>query len=278
MTKPMKTTTENDDAFFREYTAQDAIVKYTKATAGVGISYLLEHDYKDVYLKSLTTLPSETRNSGIRMLEFGCGAGMNLIHFISVLGKEGIRIEKAVGTDFSPVLIEAAKREARSYLEDGVANGLEFKVARNETLLKDLSISGNGFKGEFHFVFGVNTIRYCHAAGKELECARDIFDLLVPGGVCVAIDMNDQYPCFRSDIKSRLLNKREEECVVPSLEAYGRPFEKTGFEILRKEHFCWIPHSAGVLMCRLFAALSPLLNVVAKSRAMRSLVVARKPK
>jgi SAM-dependent methyltransferase len=278
MTKPMKTTTENDDAFFREYTAQDAIVKYTKATAGVGISYLLDHDYKDVYLKSLTTLPSETRNSGIRMLEFGCGAGMNLIHLISVLGKEGIRIEKAVGTDFSPVLIEAAKREARSYLEDGVANGLEFKVARNETLLKDLSISGNGFKGEFHFVFGVNTIRYSHAAEKELECARDIFDLLVPGGVCVAIDMNDRYPCFRSDIKSRLLNKREEECVVPSLEAYGRPFEKTGFEILRKEHFCWIPHSAGVLMCRLFAALSPLLNVVAKSRAMRSLVVARKPK
>ena len=116
MTKPMKTTTENDDAFFREYTAQDAIVKYTKATAGVGISYLLDHHYKDVYLKALTTLPSETRNSAIRMLEFGCGAGMNLIHLISVLGKEGIRIEKAVGTDFSPVLKYSLERRSLTEL------------------------------------------------------------------------------------------------------------------------------------------------------------------
>lgn len=37
---------ENNDVFFREYTSQDAIAKYTRATAGFGISYLLDHYYK----------------------------------------------------------------------------------------------------------------------------------------------------------------------------------------------------------------------------------------
>jgi SAM-dependent methyltransferase len=100
------------DAFFREYTSHEAIVKYTRATAGFGISYLLDHDYKAVYLEALGRLSEETRHRGIRMLEFGCGGGMNLIHLMAVLNQEGIKVEKATGTDFSPVLIEAAKREA----------------------------------------------------------------------------------------------------------------------------------------------------------------------
>jgi hypothetical protein len=50
------------DSFFREYTSQDAILKYTKATAGFGISYLLDHDYKAVFLTSLS-LPTGRWNS-----------------------------------------------------------------------------------------------------------------------------------------------------------------------------------------------------------------------
>jgi SAM-dependent methyltransferase len=275
----MKTTFMDSNAFFREYTSHEAIVKYTRATAGFGISYLLDHDYKKVYLEALGHLPKETRQRGIRMLEFGCGGGMNLIHLMAVLNQEGIRVEKATGTDFSPVLIEAAKREAKNHLGDNYSSGLEFKVARNETLIKDLSASGEKTRpeGTFHFILGVNTIRYCHAAKKELDCARDIFKLLVPGGLCVAIDMNNRYPCFRSDLKNRLRRQKEEECYVPSLDEYAAPFQKAGFELLRKEHFCWIPHSGGESMCRLFSMLSPLLNTVARSRAMRSLVVARKP-
>src|SRR4029453_1107014 len=38
------------EAFFRQYTSHVEILKYTKATAGFGINYLLEHDYKTVYL------------------------------------------------------------------------------------------------------------------------------------------------------------------------------------------------------------------------------------
>jgi SAM-dependent methyltransferase len=134
-------------------------------------------------------------------------------------------------------------------------------------------------ENSFDFIIGVNTIRYCHRAGKQLDCARDVFHLLAPGGVCVVIDMNDRFPAFRSALKNKLRgkSKREEECYLPSLEEYTAPFRQVGFEVLRTEHFCWIPHSAGRFMTGLLRSLSPALNTVARSRAMRSLVVARKP-
>jgi SAM-dependent methyltransferase len=270
------------DAFFREYTSQDAIVKYTRVTAGFGVNYLLEHDYKQVYLEALSRLPQEFRQQGIRMLEFGCGGGMNLLHLVSVLSKEGVHIQKAIGTDFSPVLIEAARRDAKNYLGGDEQQKLEFHVVNNEHMLADLSISAgvgqDELKNSFHFALGVNTIRYCHAARRELECARDIFDLLEPGGMCVVIDMNSKFPCFRSDLKSKWSRQEEEECYVPTLEEYTAPFVTAGFEVLRSTHFCWVPHSSGRLMCRFFSLISPVLDVVAPSRAMRSLVVSRKPR
>src|SRR5688572_14817636 len=105
-----------DKVFLDEYTSHDAILKYTRATAGYGVSYLLDHEYKDVYCQAIELLPVETRRRGIRILEYGCGAGMNLVHLISVLKQEGITVSRAVGTDFSPVLIDAAKNEAKQYL------------------------------------------------------------------------------------------------------------------------------------------------------------------
>jgi SAM-dependent methyltransferase len=267
--------------FFKEYTSPEAISKYTRATAGYGIGYLLEHDYKAIYLQALELLPRDRKERGIRILEFGCGGGMNLLHFMSVLRQQGIRVEKAVGTDFSPVLIEAARRDAQHCLGASELQRLEFHAAKNESLLNDLSNSlkkeKSSLQGAFDFVFGVNTIRYCHDAGNELDCARDIFNLLAPGGVCVVIDMNNRFPLFRSDLENRFRRHKEEECYVPSLEEYVEPFIKTGFELVRKEHFCWVPHSAGKFLSGVMRRLSPILDLVAPSRAMRSLVVARKP-
>jgi len=94
------------DAFFRQYTSHGEILKYTKATAGFGINYLLEHDYKTVYLNALNFLPWETRKHGIRILEFGCGGGMNLLHLISMLNSQGIRVANALGTATREVLYE----------------------------------------------------------------------------------------------------------------------------------------------------------------------------
>ena len=269
------------DAFFRQYTSRDEILKYTKATAGCGISYLLDHDYKTVYLEALQSLSPALRREGIRVLEFGCGAGMNLLHLFSVLRQTGFNVVSAVGTDFSPAMVETAKREAQDHLPEDDVRKIEFHVARNETIIADLSaatgMQRSSFLNSFHFVLGVNTVRYCHAANREMDNARDIFDLLVPGGVCVVIDMNNRFPLFRSDLKNRLRWEKEEQCYVPSLEEYTGPFAKGGFEILKSEHFCWVPHSAGKRMTTFFILMSPVLNTLAKSRAMRSLVMARKP-
>jgi SAM-dependent methyltransferase len=272
----------HNDAFWREYTSQDAVLKYSRITAGSGISYLLDHDYGAVYLQSLRLLPTDVRPRGIRMLEFGCGAGMNLLHLVASLGREGIQVERAVGSDFSPILIEAAGREAKNYLGYEDQRKVRFCVARNETLVDDLSAalgeSRSGLENSFHFIFGVNTIRYCHRAKKQLECAQAIFDLLAPGGACVVIDMNNRFPLFRSELNNLFSGrKRVDERYLPSLEELAAPFADTGFEVLRREHFCWIPHSSGPFTVGFLKWLTPVLNSVARSRAMRSLVVSRKP-
>ena len=274
-------TTTTNDAFLAEYTSRNAIFTYSRATAGLGISYLLDHEYRDVYLQALRLLPGGVLEQGIRVLEFGCGAGMNLLHLLEVLRREGINVVRALGTDFSPILIETARAEAKNYLEQQQREKIQFCVARNETLIADITASAGlartTLADSFHFILGVNTIRYCHAISKELENARDIFSLLAPGGICVVIDMNNRFPVFRSDVRNWFRLHKEEECYVPSLEEYALPFAQTGFELIRQEHFCWIPHSAGQFRLRLMKAMSPILNRVAKSRAMRSLVVARKP-
>jgi SAM-dependent methyltransferase len=280
MTKDTASVTEAE-AFFREYTSGAAIAKYSRATAGCGINYLLDHDYKEIYLKALRLLPAEIQQGGIRILEFGCGAGMNLLHLIPLLTEEGINVTGAVGTDFSPVLIETAKREAKACLPERERRKLEFHIAKNETLMDDVSASIGKAKSElessFHFVLGVNTIRYSHAAKTEMDTVQTIFNLLTPGGVCVVIDMNNRFPFFRTELRNRLRWKKKLECYIPSLEEYTAPFITAGFEVLRSDHFCWVPHSAGKFMTGLFTRLSPALNKIARSRAMRSLVVSRKP-
>lgn len=274
---------QDGDVFFREYTSTDAIRKYTRRTAGYGISHLLDNDYKAVYLEALSHLPAGAKERGLRLLEFGCGGGMNLIHLVALLDREGFRITKAVGTDFSPVLIDAARREAIDYLGKEEQQGLEFYVARNETLLHDLAAASGSqpsqLERSFDFILGVNTIRYSHRSGQQLDCARDLLSLLSPGGICVVIDMNDRFPAFRSALRNKLRGKKEtgEECYLPSLQEYTDPFAKAGFEVLRSEHFCWIPHSAGPLLTGALRGLSPLLRTVAPTRAMRSVVVARRP-
>ena len=274
-------TTVTNDAFLAEYTSRNAIFTYSRATAGLGISYLLDHDYRDVYLQALGLLPAGVVEHGMRVLEFGCGAGMNLLHLVGVLHRKGINVVSALGTDFSPLLIETARAEAKSYLDQQQRGKIQFCVARNETLIGDISVSTGSARttlaDSFHLILGVNTIRYCHAIGKQLENARDIFSLLAPGGICVVIDMNNRFPVFRSDVRNWFRLHKEEECYVPSLEEYALPFAQKGFELIRQEHFCWVPHSAGQFRLQLMKTMSPMLNRVAKSRAMRSLVVARKP-
>jgi 2-polyprenyl-3-methyl-5-hydroxy-6-metoxy-1,4-benzoquinol methylase len=266
--------------FLEEYNSEESVRRYTRETAGSGISYLLDHDYGEIYLEILEKyVPKCRKERGIRLWEFGCGAGMNLLHLISVLERRGITVDCAYGTDFSETLIEAAKREIKNYLTPDQSKKVRFCVARNENLVEDVTkitgIEKSVLLGSFDLVFGVNTIRYSHRLMNENECAREISNLLTENGVCVVIDMNNKFPAFRSRLRDRL-TKEAKAYYLPSLEEYARPFTSAGFEILKKDNFCWIPHSAGRGLTSLMKALTPVLSTLAPSRAMRSLVIGRK--
>lgn len=269
------------DVFLDEYTADEAVQRYGTDTAGYGISYLLEHDYGRIYRRVLTQyLPASTRREGVRLLEFGCGAGMNLIHLVGLAESMNIPVTRAYGADFSPKLIEAARADTARIVAARSRERVEFVVARNETIVNDMAagtgVAPNALLGSFQVVFGVNTFRYCHRMGKEVESARQFFDLLAPGGVCVVIDMNAQFPLFRSKLKPGQYAD-EREVYIPVLEEYVRPLAAVGFEILEARNFCWVPHSAGPLLCRIARVLTPLLDTVVPRYGMRSLVVARRP-
>ena len=266
--------------FLAEYSAEENIRHYMQETAGHGIHYLLEHDYGELYLEAIDRYIAKAKaGKGLRILEFGCGAGMNLLHLVSVLERRGMTVEYAYGTDFSGVLIESAKAEAKKILKPELIEKVRFCVARNENLIADMSRElGQGresLAGSFDLIFGVNTVRYCHRLKNEQDCANGIYELLAEGGVCISIDMNDKFPAFRSQLRN-LLTKAPESTYLPSLDEYTRPFASAGLEILRKDNFCWIPHSAGSLLTAFMRFITPLLNGLGRRYAMRSLVISRK--
>ena len=271
--------------FLEEYRSEQSIRRYTRATAGNGIGFLLDHDYGQIYLDVIHKyLPQSRRRQGIRVWEFGCGGGMNLLHLVSLLERHRVPLDCAYGSDFSDVLVEAANREATRYLPIDRAKLVSFCMARNEDLPGDvakcLGRRGQTLLGSFDLMIGVNTIRYSHRLAKQNACSRGIYELLAPGGVCVVIDMNNKFPAFRSHLRERLHPWRAPKdhlaTYLPTLEEYARPFAAAGFEILRKDNFCWVPHSAGPGLTRVMRVLTPVLNTVARAHAMRSLVIARK--
>lgn len=274
----MATTETMSKKFLNEYNSQEAVRKYSTKTAGKGVTYLLQHDYARVYDQAIDACRAPLGRP-LRVLEFGCGAGMNLLGLVSRLQCQGVPIERAWGTDFSTSLIDTARKDICTFLPVENRDKVSFYVARNERLSADLAIavecSAEELRQSFDLIFGVNTFRYCQRLGNALDCAADIHRLLRPGGVVVMIDMNDRFPVFRSHLRRGVKNR--EEVYLPSLEEHLAPFEAAGFEITAKGHFCWIPHSAGPALTALCRALTPILNWVAPSRAMRSLVIARKP-
>lgn len=274
----MLSTEQLNQSFLDEYTSADAIRKYSKGTAGHGVDYVIEHQYGRIYDDAIRAC-RRTSAAPLRILEFGCGAGMNALGLLSRLARQGVPVEQVFGTDFSDSLVKCATRTAIDSLPRQLAAKVSFHVARNEQLSSDLAASlgrdVSALFGTFDFIFGVNTFRYCNRLGKADECARDILQLLRPGGVCVMIDMNDRFPLFRSNFR-RDGNESREETYLPTLDEYAAPFSKAGFDITTKDNFCWIPHSAGRGLTAVCRALTPILDSTVRSRAMRSLVVATK--
>jgi SAM-dependent methyltransferase len=283
----MSTATNSQDSsrlnanFLEEYSSEESIRRYTRKTAGYGISYLLEHDYGRIYRECIDKyIPQARLKTGIRLWEFGCGGGMNLLHLVSVLGHRGIPVDFACGTDFSDTLVAAATSEANNYVAREQINKLRFVVASNENLVEEgasrLGLGKDELLGSFDLVFGINTIRYAHRLNNVDRCVEGIRGLLREGGICIVIDMNRKFPAFRSRFRECLSKQDEKATLLPTLDEYARPFSAAGFEVLKKENFCWIPHSAGPGLTAGMKALTPILNSLAPNRGMRSLVIARK--
>ena len=268
------------DVFLDEYSRDENIARYVSRTAGAGIAYVLARVYAPIYGKAISAVAAERpAQHAYRVLEYGCGGGMNLLKLIELLESQGRRWERAVGADFSPPMVEAARKEAAEHLPPAWNARITFVTARNETLMADLSRGLGAAREElrrsFDFVVGVNTIRYSHRLGKAEDTVRDLYELLRPGGYSVMIDMNRRFPFFRSRMRDR--RRPRQETYIPSLEEYVRPFRSAGFGIMESGNFCWIPHSARPRMLALCRRASPFLDACFSPFAMRSLVVARRP-
>ena len=75
-------------SFSEEYESDDALRKYSTGTAGYGINYLLEHEYEKVYLDAIRVRLKTSPRTPLRVMEYGCGAGMNLIRLVAQLERE----------------------------------------------------------------------------------------------------------------------------------------------------------------------------------------------
>ena len=271
----------NIDVYMQEYTRDDIIAKYISDTAGAGIAYILQHVYAPVYLRAIRELiAARPAGHNFRVMEYGCGGGMNLLRIAELLRTERAGLERAYGVDFSPPMIEAARKEAQEHLPEDLRSKLTYAVAGNENLASDLCrelrTSRKDLVGTFDLIVGVNTTRYAHRLQREKELSQDIFALLRPGGQTIMIDMNKYFPFFRSRLREGF-PKKGGESYIPSLREYTRPFKDVGFEIKSSRNFCWIPHSANPNLLSLCRTVAPVLDVFCSPVAMRSLVIGRKP-
>jgi len=271
----------NIDVYMQEYTRDDIIAKYISDTAGDGIAYILQHVYAPTYLRAIRDLIARRPDQHqFRIMEYGCGGGMNLLRVMELLRSEGAAIERGYGADFSPPMVEAARKEAAEHLPQALNSKLTYVVAGNENLTGDLcrelSVQKEKMLGTFDLIIGVNTTRYAHRLDRENQLSQDIFELLSPGGQTIMIDMNRYFPFFRSRLKEGFA-PRGDETYIPSLKEYTRPFKAAGFEILESRNFCWIPHSANPNLLAICRRVAPVLDLFCSPLAMRSLVVGRKP-
>ena len=104
----MEKTGQMYEKFLDEYVSEDAVRKYTTETAGYGVTYLLRNDYARIYLNVVDSYLRTSAARPLRLLEFGCGGGMNITRLISLLEEKQVPVECAYGTDFSPRLVQAA--------------------------------------------------------------------------------------------------------------------------------------------------------------------------
>lgn len=269
---------------YRHYDRPETVRRYRRRTAGDGINYLLPNVYGPIFLDQVRAALLDTGAERLRILEFGCGAGMALHHLAERLGKHGIEVELAVGADFVPAMIAAAQQDLEEFGTTWAKKRVRYVVASNEALsagiAEALGETVYALDGTFQLAIGLNTFRYAIRQEKAEEVVGQLRRLLAPGGRVVIIDMNDGFPYglrpTRRAPDERGFPIHFGAAWLPTLERYGEPFARDGFEVLRAERLCWIPHSSRGLRFRLARVAAPVLDRLVPDHAMRSLVVALK--
>lgn len=269
---------------FKHYDRPETVQRYRRRTAGAGINFLLPNVYGPLFLDELHAALADTGAERLRILEFGCGAGMALHYLTEELGKQGIDVELAVGADFVPAMVGAAQQDLDEFGTSWAKERVRYVVASNEELeagvAEGLGTTVDALAGTFHLAIGVNTFRYAIRHGNSEAVVGNLGRLLAPGAHIVVVDMNDRFPYgmrpTRREPGEQGLPIHFGRAWLPTLEGYAEPFASDGFDVLRQERFCWIPHSSTGLRFWLARAGGPVLDKLVPDHAMRSLVVARK--
>lgn len=265
---------------YEEYSQPQNIAKYQRATAGQGIEYNLHALYGPLLMEHARASAAATGSASLRILEFGCGAGMVLAHLAEELRRAGYEIDAAVGTDLVPEMITAARAELAAYGSPWAVQHLRFIVAPNEALYspiaEDLEGDPRQVEQGFDFVCGVNTLRYNVLGGSGEAVARELAKLMAPGARVVMIDMNDRFPYGLKPKRSGPSGISFAREILPTLQDYERPFDRPEFRIVERGHMNWIPHSANGLRFHLARLASAPLDKLVPDRAMRSVIVAER--
>ena len=171
---------------------------------------------EDAYQKKLAKTQSYFK-SDMQVLEFGCGTGSTaLLHAPKVAGYTAI--------DISPKMIDIAK----SKVEAGVFEGLEFKVAT----LSDYQ----ALEGQYDAILGLSIL---HLLDNYQEAIRKVFQMLQPGGIFVTntVCLNDHFAFMRFIIPIMQFFNKAPHVEFISRSDLDNAILKAGFQI---DH-AWVP-------------------------------------
>jgi SAM-dependent methyltransferase len=272
------------------YTQPEVMTRYLPSSACPGVGYAVSHVYGAIYQSIIGSIVAHRpQHHEFRVLEYGCGGGMNLLQLIQIFRAQGVGLTSAIGTDLSWSMINAAHKEAGQRLPAELKHLVRYFVARNETLAEDLAFGLGRNPQELHNTFdlalGVNTFRFTHRLKKDGDCARDLFAMLQPGGYSIMIDMN-RYLRFRGSRIHDLLTGASRRSYIPSLAEYSRPFHEAGFGITcARTFFCftqlpfgtWMPGKLNGALLALCRSRKGMFDACFPRFAQHALVIARKP-
>lgn len=118
-------------------------------------------------------LQKQPQATPIKILESGCGQGVNMIH-LAQMGVSGAGVEVS-GIDFTPEAIEEAKKHG---LQVQVANGLALPFA----------------DGIFDFVFTRDVLHHLADDEERKAFVAEMKRVVKPGGVVAAVEPNPYNP------------------------------------------------------------------------------------